>query len=132
MTGKPLLILLAIFLLLVVAAVPVWLAIRVMRHPEKDRSMRGVMAEQRGDEYEKGMQKFFMVSYLSTIPCFVMAAVLEDVFGMEKFLSLLIPAIALGLVLNITKWHFTGEFSKAGLVTFAIGLALTVVLLIVN
>lgn len=132
MTGKPLLILLAILLLLVVAAVPVWLAIRVMRHPEKDRSMRGVMAEQRGAEYEKGMQKFFMVNYLSVAPCFMMAVVLEDVFGMEKFISLLIPAIALGLLLNIAKWRFTGEISKAGLVTTAIGLVLTVILLIVN
>lgn len=132
MTGKPLLILLAILLLLVVAIVPVWLAIRVKRHPEKDRGMRGVMAEQRGAEYEKGMQKFFMLSYLSTIPCFMMAVVFEDVFGMEKFLSLMIPAIALGLLLNIAKWRFTGEISKAGLVTTAIGLVLTVILLIVN
>lgn len=132
MTGKPLLVLLAILLLLVVAIVPVWLAIRVKRHPEKDRGMRGVMAEQRGAEYEKGMQKFFMLSYLSTIPCFMMAAVFEDVFGMEKFLSLMIPAIALGLLLNIAKWRFTGEISKAGLVTTAIGLVLTVILLIVN
>lgn len=132
MTVKPLLILLAILLLLVVAVVPVWLAIRVMRHPEKDRGMRRVMEEQRGAEYESGMQKFFMVSYLSAIPCFVMAAVLEDVLGMEKFLSLLIPSIALGLLLNIAKWRYTGEISKAGLVTTAIGLGLTVTLLIVN
>jgi len=132
MTVKPLLILLAILLLLVVAVVPVWLAIRVMRHPEKDRGMRRVMEEQRGTEYEKGMQKFFMLSYLFTGLSFVMAAVLEDVFGMERFLSLLIPAIALGLLLNIAKWRFTGEISKAGLVTTAIGLGLTVTLLIVN
>ena len=132
MTGKTLLLIFAYLLLLLLVAIPIWLAIRVMRHPEKDRSMRGVMAEHRGDEYEKGMQKFFMVRYLSTIPCFVMAAVLEDVFGMEKFLSLLIPAIAFGLLLNIAKWRFTGEISKAGLVTTAIGLVLTVILLIVN
>jgi len=132
MTVKPLLIILAILLLLVVVAVPVWFAIRVMRHPEKDSGMRRVMAEQRGAEYEKGMQKFFMVNYLSVAPCFVMAVVLEDVFGMEKFISLLIPAIAFGLLLNIAKWRFTGEISKAGLVTTAIGLVLTVILLIVN
>ena len=132
MTGRILILILAFLLLLVVVAVPVWLAIRVMRHPEKDRGMRGVMAQQRGAEYEKGMQKFFMVSYLSTIPGFVMAAVLEDVFGMEKFLSLLIPGIALGLLLNIAKWRFTGEISKAGLVTTAIGIVLALILLIVN
>lgn len=132
MTVKPLLILLAILLLLVVVVVPVWLAIRVMRHPEKDSGMRRVMEEQRGTEYEKGMQKFFMLSYLFTGLSFVMAAVLEDVFGMERFLSLLIPAIALGLLLNIAKWRFTGEISKAGLVTTAIGVVLTVVYFILK
>ena len=121
-----------IVILLLTVSIPIWLAIRVMRHPEKDRSMRAVMAEQRGTEYEKGMQKFFILSYLFTIPCFVMAAVLEDVFVMERFLSLLIPAIALGLALNIAKWRFTGEISKAGLVTTAIGVMLTVVYFILK
>lgn len=125
-------ILIIVAFLLLLASVPVWLAIRVKRHPEKDRGMRRVMAEQRGAEYEKGMQKFFMVSYLSTIPCFVLAAVLEDVFGMEKFLSILIPAIALGLLLNIAKWRFTREISKAGLVTTAIGIVLIVIYLILK
>ena len=132
MTGKTLLLIFAYLLLLLLVAIPIWFAIRVMRHPEKDSGMRRVMAEQRGAEYEKGMQKFFMVNYLSVAPCFVMAVVLEDVFGMEKFISLLIPAIAFGLLLNIAKWRFTDEISKAGLVTTAIGLVLTVILLIVN
>ena len=129
---KTLLLIVFIVILLLAVSIPVWLAIRVMRHPEKDSGMRRVMALQRGAEYEKGMQKFFMLSYLFTGLSFVMAAVLEDVFGMERFLSLLIPAIALGLLLNIAKWRFTGEISKAGLVTTAIGLGLTVTLLIVN
>ena len=129
---KTLVLIFLIVILLLTVSIPIWLAIRVMRHPEKDRSMRAVMAEQRGTEYEKGMQKFFMLSYLFTIPCFVMAAVLEDVFVMERFLSLLIPAIALGLALNIAKWRFTGEISKAGLVTTAIGVMLTVVYFILK
>lgn len=129
---KTLVLIFLIVILLLTVSIPIWLAIRVKRHPEKDRGMRRVMAEQRGAEYEKGMQKLFMVNYLSVAPCFVIAVVLEDVFGMEKFLSLMIPAIASGLALNIAKWRFTGEISKAGLVTTAIGLVLTVVLLIVN
>lgn len=129
---KTLVLIFLIVILLLTVSIPIWLAIRVKRHPEKDRGMRRVMAEQRGAEYEKGMQKLFMVNYLSVAPCFVIAVVLEDVFGMEKFLSLMIPAIAVGLALNIAKWRFTGEISKAGLVTTAIGLVLTVVLLIVN
>jgi len=129
---KTLVLIFLIVILLLTVSIPIWLAIRVKRHPEKDRGMRRVMAEQRGAEYEKGMQKLFMVNYLSVAPCFVIAVVLEDVFGMEKFLSLMIPAIAVGLALNIAKWRFTGEISKAGLVTTAIGLVLTVILLIVN
>lgn len=129
---KTLVLIFLIVILLLTVSIPIWLAIRVKRHPEKDRGMRRVMAEQRGAEYEKGMQKLFMVNYLSVAPCFVMAVVLEDVFGMEKFLSLMIPTIAMGLALNIAKWRFTGEISKAGLVTTAIGLVLTVILLIVN
>lgn len=129
---KTLVLIFLIVILFLTVSIPIWLAIRVKRHPEKDRGMRRVMAEQRGAEYEKGMQKLFMVNYLSVAPCFVIAVVLEDVFGMEKFLSLMIPAIASGLALNIAKWRFTGEISKAGLVTTAIGLVLTVILLIVN
>ena len=128
---KTLVLIFLIVILLLTVSIPIWLAIRVKRHPEKDRGMRRVMAEQRGAEYEKGMQKLFMVNYLSVAPCFVMAVVLEDVFGMEKFLSLMIPAIAVGLALNIAKWRFTGEFSKAGLVTFAVGLVIIVTYLIV-
>lgn len=129
---KTLVLIFLIVILLLTVSIPIWLAIRVKRHPEKDRGMRRVMAEQRGAEYEKGMQKLFMVNYLSVAPCFVISVVLEDVFGMEKYLSLMIPAIAVGLALNIAKWRFTGEISKAGLVTTAIGLVLTVILLIVN
>ena len=128
MTGK---ILLCVFLLLMVS-ISVWLALRVKRHPEKDSGMRKVMAEQRGAEYEEGMQKFFMVNYLSTGLAWALAALLEIVFHMESYLAMLIACCGLCLALVIAKWRFTGEFSKAGFVTFAIGLALIVVLLIVK
>lgn len=125
------LILLIAFLLLMVS-IPTWFAVRVMRHPEKDRSMRGVMAEQRGAEYEKGMQKFLMVNYLSTGLAWVVAALLEIIFHMESILAMWIAGLGFGLMLNIAKWRFMGEFSKAGIVTFAIGLALLVVYLVVK
>lgn len=118
--------------LLIMVSIPVWLAIRVMRHPEKDRSMRRVMAEQRGAEYEASMQKFFMVNYLSTGLAWALAALLEIVFHLESYLAMLIAGSALFLVLVIAKWRFTGEFSKGGLVAFAMGVVLTVVLFIVN
>lgn len=124
-------IILFVFLLIMVS-IPVWLAIRVMRHPEKDRSMRRVMAEQRGAEYEASMQKFFMVNYLSTGLAWALAALLEIVFHLESYLAMLIAGSALFLVLVIAKWRFTGEFSKGGLVAFAMGVVLTVVLFIVN
>ncbi len=113
-------------------AITVWFAIRVKYHPEKDRGMRRVMEEQRGAEYEKGMQKFLMVNYLSTGLAWVVAALLELIFHIESFHAMWIAALGLSLVLVIAKWRFTGEFSKAGIVTFAIGLALLVVYLIVK
>ena len=128
MTGT---ILLIAFLLIMVS-IPVWFAIRVKRHPEKDRGMRRVMEEQRGTEYEAGMQKFLMVNYISTGIAWVLAALLEIVFRLESFHAMWIAALGLCLVLVIAKWRFTGEFSKAGFVTFAIGLALLVVYLIVK
>ena len=128
MTGT---ILLIAFLLIMVS-IPVWFAIRVKRHPEKDRGMRRVMEEQRGTEYEAGMQKFLMVNYISTGIAWVVAALIEIVFRLESFHAMWIAALGLCLVLVIAKWRFTGEFSKAGFVTFAIGLAITVIYLIVN
>ena len=125
------LILLIAFLLLMVS-IPTWFAVRVMRHPEKDRGMRRVMEEQRGAEYEKGMQKFLMVNYLSTGLAWVVAALLELIFHIESFHAMWIAALGLSLVLVIAKWRFTGEFSKAGIVTFAIGLVLLVVYLVVK
>ena len=128
MTGP---ILLSAFLLLMIS-IPVWLALRVKRHPEKDRGMRRVMEEHRGAEYEASMQKFFMVNYLFTGLAWVMAALLEIVFHMKSFLAMWIASLALCLVLVIAKWRFTSEFSKAGSVTFAIGFVLLVVYLILK
>ena len=128
MTGT---ILLIAFLLIMVS-IPVWFAIRVKQHPEKDRGMRRVMEEQRGAKYEAGMQKFLMVNYISTGIAWVLAALLEIVFRLESFHAMWIAALGLCLGLVIAKWRFTGEFSKAGFVTFAIGFVLLVVYLIVK
>ena len=82
MTGT---ILLIAFLLIMVS-IPVWFAIWVKQHPEKDRGMRRVMEEQRCAEYEAGMQKFLMVNYISTGIAWVVAALIEIVFHLESFL----------------------------------------------
>ena len=123
---------LIIALLLLMASFFVWLAIRVKRHPEKDENMKKVMAKQRGTEYEEGMQNLYMVNYLSTGLAWVLATVLQFFFDMKSFPSMLISATGLCLVLIIAKLRFTGEFSKAGFVTFAIGLAIIVAYFIVN
>lgn len=128
MTGTILLI----AFLLIMASFFVWLAIRVKRHPEKDENMKKVMAEQRGSEYEEGMQNLYMVNYLSTGLAWVLAAVLEIFFDIETFPSMLISATGLCLVWVIAKLRYTGEFSKSWFVAFAIGLALLVVYLIVK
>ena len=78
------------------------------------------------------MQKLFMVNYISSGIAWVVAALIEIVFHLESFLAAWIAGLGFCLVLVIAKWRFTGEFSKAGFVTFAIGLAITVIYLIVN
>lgn len=124
-------ILLCVFLLIMLA-ISVWFAIRVKYHPEKDRGMRRVMEEQRGAEYEAGMQKFLMVNYVSNGVAWVVAVLIEIIFHLESFLAMWITGLGLCLMLVIAKWRFMGEFSKAGFVTFAIGLALLVVYLVVK
>lgn len=129
---KTLLLIVLIVILFLMVSIPIWLAIRVMRHPEKDRGMRRVMEVQRGAEYETGMQRFFMVNYVSTGLAWVLAALLEIVFHIQSFLAMWIACLSLCLVLLIAKWRFTGEFSKAGFVTSVIGLSLLSVYMMLN
>ena len=87
----------------------VWLAIRVKRHPEKDKFMRRVMKEQKGTEYEKGMQKCLIFMYLSFGISLVLFKWLENLFEFPLLMTLI---VALFLVGFIVKWHYTGEFYK--------------------
>ena len=121
---------LIIALLLLMASFFVWLAIRVKQHPEKDRGMRRVMEEQRGAEYEAGMQKLFMVNYISTGIAWVVAALIEIVFHLESFLAAWIAGLGFCLVLVIAKWRFIGELNKVGLVASAIWLVVMITYLI--
>ena len=132
MTWKTILLIFAFLLLFFLIAIPVWLAVRVVRHPEKDRNMRRVMAQQRGAEYEAGMQKFLMVNYLATGIAWVLAALLQIAFDMESFPAMLISILALCPVLIIAKWRYLREFSKMSLVGIGIGLALIVVYMVLK
>ena len=67
-----------------VFAIAVWFAFRLKRHPEKDGNMKKVMAEQRGTEYEKRMQNFFMVNYLTAALALTMAALIQIIFGLNE------------------------------------------------
>ena len=90
----------------------VWFAIRLKRHPEKDGNMKKVMSEQRGTEYEKRMQKFLMVNYLTAALALTMAALIQIIFGLNEGVLMWIMGCVFPLVFVITKWHFIGELSK--------------------
>ena len=124
-------ILIIVAFLLLLVSVPVWLAIRVKRHPENDRNMRRIKELQRGAEFEEGVQKFYMVNYLSTGIGLVLAALLELVFGMDKFLAIMIPTLGVCMVLIIAKWRFIGELNKVGLVASSIWLVVMITYLII-
>ena len=111
-------------------ALAVWFAVRLKRHPEKDGNMKKAMAEQRGTEYEDGMRKFFMINYLTAGFAFVMAVLIQIIFGMDDVPSMMIAGCVPWLVVVITQWHFTGKFSKLWMVCFAVWLVATIVCLI--
>ena len=114
-----------VFLLLVVS-IDVWLAIRVKRHPERDFLMRRVMKEQKGTEYEKRMQKYFIFSYLygGFLWFLWCPRWIYSLFGIILELTL---DLALILVWYIVRWRCTGKYNKwvfivlATLVSLGIG-----------
>jgi cell division protein FtsL len=93
-------------------ALVVWFAVRLKRHPEKDGNMKKVMSEQRGTEYEKRMQKFLMVNYLTAALTLAMTALIPIIFGLNEVFLMWILGCVLPLVFVIIKWRFIGELSK--------------------
>lgn len=87
----------------------VWLAIRVKRHPEKDKFMQREMKKQKGAEYEKGMQKCLIFIYLAIGISLVLFKWLENLVEFPLIMTL---AAALFLVGFVVKWRYTGEFYK--------------------
>ena len=94
---------------LLVLSIFVWLAIRMKRHPERDNFMQKVMKEQKGAEYEKGMQKCVIFIYLSFGVSLVLFYWLKNLVDLPLIMTL---AAALFLAGLIVKWRYTGEFYK--------------------
>ena len=99
----------------------VWLAIRVKRHPEKDKFMQREMKKQKGAEYEKGMQKCLIFIYLAIGISLVLFKWLENLVEFPLIMTL---AAALFLVGLIVKWRYTGEFYKWVFIIFVALLSL--------
>ena len=95
----------------------VWLAIRVKRHPERDKFMQKVMKEQKGADYEKGKQKCLIFLYLSFGVSLVLFKWLEVFVDPPMILTI---NVALFLVLFIVGWRYTGDFSKWVFVILAV------------
>ena len=87
----------------------VWLAIRVKRHPERDKFMQRVMKEQKGAEYEKGMQKYYMYNYLSFGASLVLYYWLENLVEFPLLMTLMVALYLAGLII---MWRYTGVFFK--------------------
>lgn len=109
---------------LLIASGFVWLAIRVKRHPERDKFLQRAMKEQKGADYEKGMQKFLIFFYLAFGVSLVLFRWLGDLVDVDTILTI---ATALFLVGLIVKWRYTGEFSKWVFVILSVLLTLGIV-----
>ena len=99
----------------------VWLAIRVKRHPERDKFMQKVMKEQKGVDYEKGMQKCLIFFYLSFGVSLVLFNWLGNLVDPPMILTI---NVALFLALFIVGWRYTGDFSKWVFLILAVLLSL--------
>ena len=110
--------------LLLIVSIAVWLAIRVKRHPERDFLMRRVMKEQKGAEYEKRMQKYFIFCYLYGcvfwLWCFWFGW-FDLLFGFILELTLVLAYV---MVWFIVRWRCTGKFNKWGFIALAVLLSL--------
>ena len=109
----------------------VWFAVRLKRHPEKDKNMKKVMEEHPGTEYEKGMRKFLMFNYVGAGLAVVMGVLIQYIFGMDEVPSMFTAVCVLCFVLVIAHWRFTGEFSKFLMVFAALWLVATIFCLII-
>ena len=113
--------------MLLIVSIAVWLAIRVKRHPEKDFLMRGVMKEQKGTEYEKRMQKYFIFCYLYGCVYWLWLFEFYWFHNLFEIIVELTLLLAYGLIWYIVRWRCTGKYNKwvfivlATLVSLGIG-----------
>ena len=97
--------------MLLIVSIAVWLAIRVKRHPERDRFMREVMKEQKGTEYEKRMQKYFIFCYLYGCVLCLWFFWFHRFYNLIEIISELTLELAYFLVWFIVRWCCTGKFN---------------------
>ena len=91
--------------MLLIVSIAVWLAIRVKRHPERDFLMRGVMKEQKGTEYEKRMQKYFIFCYLYGCVYWLWLFEFHWFYNLFEIVVELTLLLAYGLIWYIVRWR---------------------------
>lgn len=81
-------------------------AFLVKRNPEKIRGLRKLKDEQRGIQYEAGMQKVYFVNYLITGFLWVITGVIGYFFGMKLTYLMLFLGLVGWLIVVISKWRY--------------------------
>ena len=104
-------------------------AFRVKRNPEKVYSFQKVKNEQRGIQYELGMQRVYFLNYLINGVLWIVTGVLSYFLGMKiTYMYMLFLMSVLGsFCVLIVKWRFTGDVQKWNWVML-IALALILIL----
>lgn len=104
----------------------VYQAFLVKRKPEKVYSFQKVKNEQRGIQYELGMQRVYFFNFLINGVLWIVTGMLSYFFGMKltyMYMMFLLGVLGSFCVL-IVKWRFTGDVPKWNWVLIAAALIL--------
>lgn len=104
----------------------VYQAFLVKRKPEKVYSFQKVKNEQRGIQYELGMQRVYFFNFLINGVLWIVTGMLSYFFGMKLtyiYMMFLLSVLGSFCVL-IVKWRFTGDVQKWNWVLIAAALIL--------
>ena len=104
----------------------VYQAFLVKRKPEKVYSFQKVKNEQRGIQYELGMQRVYFFNFLINGVLWIVTGMLSYFFGMKLtyIYMMFLLSVLVSFCVLIVKWRFTGDVQKWNWVLIAAALIL--------
>lgn len=83
-------------------------AFLIRSNPSKVRSFRRIREQQRGPEFEQGMQKMLFANFLLTGFLWILTGLLGYFYGIKLNFLMLLLCIVGSVILLVTKWRYMG------------------------